>query len=66
MQPNWAQKNPALADAAKHFPKLVFREWLKLRRQGADQFFPKWRDMTCKRRRIQILDLGAVLKARFN
>ena len=67
MNPNMAQKNPALPDAAKAFPKQVFVEWLKLRRQGADQFFPGWRGMEKRdKRRILVLDLGAVLKARFN
>jgi len=67
MDPNWAKENPALPNAAKLFPKPVFQAWLKLRRQGADQFFPKWREMDRKdKRRIQVLDLGAVLKARFN
>ena len=63
----WAQKNPALPNAAKAFPKQVFREWLKLRQQGADLFFPGWRGMEKRdKRRVGILDLGAVLKARFN
>jgi len=68
MDPNWAQKNPALPDAARAFPKRVFQEWLRLRRQGADQFFPEWRRLTDeqKRERVYCLDLGAVLKARFN
>jgi hypothetical protein len=63
---NWAQKNPALADAAKAYPKRVFQAWLRLRRQGADQFFPGWRTIESRPRRVQVLDLGAVLKARFN
>ena len=63
----WAKKNPALSHAARAFPKPVFQEWLKLRRQGADLFFPGWREMEKRdKRRIAILDLGAVLKARFN
>lgn len=62
-----AQKNSALPNAAKAFPKRVFVEWLKLRRQGADTFFPGWRQMEKRdKRRVQVLDLGAVLKARFN
>lgn len=66
MNPNISQKNKALPDAVKLFPKLVFWEWLKLRRQGADELFPGWRDVKDKQRRIRTLDLGAVLKARFN
>ena len=66
MDPNWSQKNPALPDAARAFPGQVFQEWLRLRRQGADQFFPGWRGVECKQRKITLLDLGAVLKARFN
>ena len=66
MNPSLSQKNPALPGAAKLFPKHVFQAWLKLRRQGADQFFPGWRDVKHKQQRIYVLDLGAVLKARFN
>jgi hypothetical protein len=61
-----AQKNKSLPDAAKAFPKLVFQDWLKLRRAGADQFFPAWRKLPRCERRVQVLDLGAVLKARMN
>jgi hypothetical protein len=67
MNPLWTKKNPALPDAARAFPKQVFQEWLKLRRQGADTFFPGWRKLDKKdKRRVKVLDLGAVLKARFN
>ena len=67
MNPNWAKKSPALAGAAKLFPKRVFLQWLKLRRQGADYFFPTWRQMEKRDpRRVQVLDLGAALKARLN
>lgn len=63
---NWTQKNPALADAAKHYPKRVFQEWLKLRRQGADTFCEGWRKVEDRQRRVELLNLGAALKAAFN
>jgi hypothetical protein len=61
-----AQQFPALPEAAKNLPGPVFQQWLKLRRQGADQFFPAWRDCKDKKRRVEALDLGARLKAAFN
>ena len=63
---NWAQKNPALPAAAKAFPKQVFQEWLKLRRQGADLLFPEWRHFECKTRRIIALDIAAMALAQRN
>lgn len=63
---NLADEFKSLPEAAKLFPKLVFREWLKMRRQGADQFFPSWRHTDNKRAKVYALDLGARLKAGFN
>ena len=63
---SWSKKNKALPAAAQAFPGLVFREWLRMRRQGADKFFPAWRKMKDKQHRIRTLDLGAVLLSRFN
>ena len=62
----WAQKNPALADAAKLFPKRVFQEWLRLRRQGADRFAPGWRKLERGQRRVALLNTAARLLASLN
>jgi len=55
-----------LPAAAQTFPKPVFQEWLKLRRQAADLLFPGWRGYKYKMRRVAALDLGARIVARCN
>ena len=62
-----AKKHKTLPDAARTFPKLVFLDWVKLRRQGADQFFPAWRKLGREdERRVRVLDLSAILMAMMN
>ena len=61
-----ASQFPSLPEAAKKLPGPVFEQWLKLRRHGADHFFPGWRTCKEKKPRLRALDLGARLKARLN
>ena len=61
-----AKQFPALPEAAKKLPGPVFQQWLKIRRHGADQFFPSWRTSECKKGKIMALDMGARFKAQMN
>jgi hypothetical protein len=63
---NPAGKFKALPEAAKKLPGPVFQQWLKLRRQGADLFFPPWRTTKNKEGKIRALDVGARLMAQMN
>jgi hypothetical protein len=63
---NLASKYVTVPQAAKAFPKGVFREFLRFRRQGADEFFPDWRQASTKHAKIIALDFGVRFKALCN
>jgi hypothetical protein len=50
----------------KKVPMPVFQAWLRFRIDAADQLFKGWRDIPCRRARIDLLDVAVTIKSMMN
>lgn len=55
-----SKKHKLMAGAVQTFPKLVFQEWLRLRRRSAAMWYPGYKKLP-KERRIYALDRAVCL-----
>lgn len=57
--------NQSSVAEAVHWPKPVFQEWLRFRREAADQLAGLYTDQTAEER-LYVLELSAMIKAIYN
>jgi len=60
-----SKKNRLMAAAFKTFPKVVFQEWLRMRRRSARLWYPDYKTLP-RARQITCLDKAACLGAQMN